>query len=1001
VQLELELQPARGPTLLLASSAEAAWQGGIARWFGDVAAHSWQTERPAVVVVPTRGQALALKTRLLAARQSALGLQFLTPPYLRALLWKKAESPLPRREHLRLLLAIAAEEHLEDDSISEAERLAAVSVRRTPDHLLRLLEQLHAAGCEFEQVDLPAFRPVVRRFRQQLARSEFSTLAEADRAMLARAGKQTPIFSYLLLSGFHGAHWPLWHLLQAAVQASEQSTIALLNPRSEAAELDAAWIGSWEELFGEARQTDAVEDDIAPGRKTVFLAGMDTREQAEAITAATHQFLAEERCTRLGIVFPAAGALWRLVASALTRQGIPHYDAMGQMAPGIFEAPDFWSWMELQRTPRLNVLLRFLNGLPDEHSFFSKISRRRIAEGLQKALGEIALDDLAVLTASARGRDARGELISGALEAIHFLPAHGTFAEFLRATADAFERLGWGERWREIEQRSSWTAPLDPPFSRTLYLQWLDEVAVSARITRDLLGQHPYARVQLLTPAQAEDQSWSHLILCGLNEAAWSASARGDFLPAAQIDALNQSVQKINRAATRRGRQGEGHVVVREGATLFLGAAQLRQLALAQFDGLIESASHGLALTASVVQEATPERISNPSELFGRVYHEVHGQPVSQAAMRTLRDETRSWLDSASFARQHEYEQTPGILQTRVAYSARRDTAKSGEYDFALRERPNEIKPLSVSDTEALLKSPALVWMDRYLGVAGAEDSTYVWNATVGKWTHEWLASIVGRTENFTPFPTATDIAPRILAAAERKRAEVRELCRQAGKVVPDWWDSGWENALCLAQTLGRIVGAIEGWKWAVPEWRLEAQPIAVGEGRSLTLRGRADLLLAKTEVPPDSLAVPDLWILDFKTGNKKSLAPSTRTKDKPRGPLVRKQVLKGDALQLALYSLAAKQLGAQSVSVSILSPLIAKPEPQLQDGDFSECISAFAELARMQTTGIFGMRGSLRGAFTFTKDYPLATLAIDPEVIDERWELTHPDLAVEEDSWV
>ena len=30
---------------------------------------------------------------------------------------------------------------------------------------------------------------------------------------------------------------------------------------------------------------------------------------------------------------------------------------------------------------------------------------------------------------------------------------------------------------------------------------------------------------------------------------------------------------------------------------------------------------------------------------------------------------------------------------------------------------------------------------------------------------------------------------------------------------------------------------------------------------------------------------------------------------------------------------------------------------------------------------------------------YPLATLAIEPEILDERWELTHPDLALEEES--
>jgi hypothetical protein len=158
--------------------------------------------------------------------------------------------------------------------------------------------------------------------------------------------------------------------------------------------------------------------------------------------------------------------------------------------------------------------------------------------------------------------------------------------------------------------------------------------------------------------------------------------------------------------------------------------------------------------------------------------------------------------------------------------------------------------------------------------------------------------------------------------------------------------------------------------------------------------------LLGKTDALPTSLALPDLWIVDYKTGNKKSLAPKSRKKDEPRGPRVLKSLLKGDALQLALYTLAAQQLGAKSVEVSIFSPVIAKPEPQLRDADFADCGPAFRELARMQATGIFGMKGPLRDAFSFTKNYPLATLSIDPEIVDERWELTHPDLAWEEESW-
>lgn len=1000
VQLELELQPQRTHALLLASSAEAAWQGAVEGWFKQVAAEAWKSERPALIVVPTRGQIQALKRRLLEAGFSALGLQFVTPPYLRPLLAEGSERLPAAQEHLRLLLALAAEEVLAETKLPEDQRLAAISVRRTPDHLLRLLEQLSGAGADFNQVDLPAFRPVVRKFRILLQATGLETSPEFDRRALAEARQTGLMLGALLITGFHGGHWPYWHLLRAAVHSSQHATVIVQHPRENAHDLDSAWIGSWEETLGEARLVASDLDPPVSGRPTIFLAGLDMREQVEAIAGAAHQFLADEHCTRLGIVFPAAGSLPRLVSAALTRQGLPHYDAMGQMAPGVFEAPDFWSWIELQRTPRSNVLHRFLTALPSDQSFLQDPGRDQIERALARALADIAIDDLPLLIAAARASERDGERILAALQNIIFLPDNDTFAKFLRSTADAFALLGWNERWRAIEQHTTWTAKVEGTFSRTLFLRWLDELAVSVRITRDLLGQHPYARVQLLTPAQAEDQSWSHLILCGLNEGAWPVGARGDFLPADRIDALNQGVRKLNRAATLRGSQGEGHTVVREGDTLFLGAEQQRQLARAQFDGFVEGASHGLAVAVSLVHESAPERISNPGEFFGQLYHEVHGHPVSRANMRALRDETRRWLDAAMFAAPPEQPETPAIFQTRAAYLSRRTSQPANEYDFALRAGPDEIKPLSVSDTEALLRSPALIWMERFLGVEGTEDATYVWNATIGKWTHAWLAEVFGGSETFGPLPDNDECAARISAAAERKRTQVRELCRQANLSIPDWWDSGWENALCLAQTLGRIVGSIEGWKWAAAEWRLDAQPIAVGEDRTLLLRGQADLILGKTDTLPTSLALPDLWIVDYKTGNKKSLSPSSR-KSEPRPPRVLKSVLKGDALQLALYTLAAQQLGAQSVGVSIFSPIIAKAEAQLSDDDFADCGPAFRELARMQATGIFGMKGPLRSAFTFIKNYPLATLAVDLEILDERWELSHPDLAVEEESWV
>jgi hypothetical protein len=43
-------------------------------------------------------------------------------------------------------------------------------------------------------------------------------------------------------------------------------------------------------------------------------------------------------------------------------------------------------------------------------------------------------------------------------------------------------------------------------------------------------------------------------------------------------------------------------------------------------------------------------------------------------------------------------------------------------------------------------------------------------------------------------------------------------------------------------------------------------------------------------------------------------------------------------------------------------------------------------------------MRGRLRDEFAFRGDYPLATLAIDQDMLAEKWERTHRELSDGED---
>ena len=64
----------------------------------------------------------------------------------------------------------------------------------------------------------------------------------ADLRAATNAGKADPLFANVLVTGFTGVHWPLWHLLRArGVSAAKQATVLLDDPRDETRELDEAW----------------------------------------------------------------------------------------------------------------------------------------------------------------------------------------------------------------------------------------------------------------------------------------------------------------------------------------------------------------------------------------------------------------------------------------------------------------------------------------------------------------------------------------------------------------------------------------------------------------------------------------------------------------------------------------------------------------------------------------------------------------------------------------
>jgi hypothetical protein len=181
-------------------------------------------------------------------------------------------------------------------------------------------------------------------------------------------------------------------------------------------------------------------------------------------------------------------------------------------------------------------------------------------------------------------------------------------------------------------------------------------------------------------------------------------------------------------------------------------------------------------------------------------------------------------------------------------------------------------------------------------------------------------------------------------------------------------------------------------------EWRLESpQLLSLSNGNKLRVRGRIDLILAQTQPNDSQLTGADVWIVDYKTGSQKPLTPPGKTPE-ARAANLRKKLVRGDAIQLGLYGLAARELGAAEIHLSILSLRTELDRPQLAMADLAADSDFWTELYRIQETGIFGLRGLIRNEFGFNPDYPLATLPIDKEFLDEKWVLTHPAFADDED---
>jgi hypothetical protein len=1008
-------------SLHIASSFRSAWENVLLPWFERIARVSLDAPEPVAVVTASRAQADFLRKQLLARGLALVGVKFLTPPQLRELLLRRTTLRVPLREHLRVLLAITADDIAQLDDFP-SETSVAKSIARDPDNFLRALDQLRAAGCELNELEPPVLRELATILEKRVHDSGFTLVHEADRLLVETENTAQPEFSDLLVRDFDGAHWPLWPLLRAAVLRSRRATVLLKDPRDEARDLDEAWIGTWEEYFGETKAIPSLPDETvpfaeltqpleSPAAVTVrkgkplshvhFLMGRDTTEQASLIAALALSFINETSCEAVGILLPGPGALARVVAHELEALAIPHNDTIAHGMRGTFDSEEWRAWLELQHHPQLGPLLRFLNHSPAAVEFFPKVPLSEIERTLRRACGDILINDVQVLAEYCRRADDPkiSEIASG-LRAVRLLPQSADCEQFLKATSSIFRELKWRERAAELERLTrSWSGTLSGKFSRQHFLRWLTELFADSALCRSLHGDHPYARVQLLRYDHAENQTFSHLILAGLNEGIWpKRDDESPFLGDEQVAALNASQQSLNKRAKKEGRFGSGQTIVREGATLCLGSRERGDLALRQLLNAIESTTNEIAVTAQLYLTSPREQAINPSEFYARLFFNARGEALSQREIRRIHTRTTDWLARADLHPETK-EDAVDLDQTAVAYHARRRPEQAfGEYEFAFRKNLPPSKQISLSATDAArsFSAPALVWMKNFLRIESEEGEAVSWNLATGQWVHRWLATIgPGSDEKrFVAKPSSGEIISRVGNAAEQFRNEVISILSAAEQVhsddkrsMPDWWLSGWRNARYLAERFAEELGRASDWSHLSTEWVLDSpQIITLDDRHALHIRGRVDLLLARDNNPGDQL-----WIVDYKTGIASAL--------KSHRAALRKQLADGNGVQICIYALAFRDLGWGDIDLSLLTRETNLQQPQANLSDILAQGEIWKEIARMEESGIFGMLGELRSKFSFTGIYPLATLAIDKDFLREKWRRTHPAFAGDDDT--
>lgn len=999
--------------LFIGDGFDAVWTGaGV--WLREAAQKAMWSEQPWAVVAPHRSWLYALKGRALEEGISLAGVWFLMPGEARDFLRGGQTTPkIAVREHLHLLAATAATE-------CGTPQLDIAS-------LLRALDLLGAANWPADQLDGQLARNVSTNLLKSLKELEWITAQQFDWALAANPPPD--VFDRLLIVGFDATHANYRALLRALARSARRTEMYLPKPRLRAESVDQLWIGTWEEEFGNADEitcfdtsgksrpfqwlAEHMENPQSASRPNgsplpYVLVARSIPEAADAAVYAALSFASEDEHPRIGIVVPGPGALAREIAGRLGKLNVRFYDAFGHPAPPSDVEQRWRAWTAFQRERTFQSLMRLADVAPPPYG------AQALAKALEEALHRVLVEDveLAAVVLSLSGGPASESKRAQAAwlrslaplgRRTHDLspdtPPFETLEVLAQKTRASFERLGWGDLLSYFDRQWRAVAPLrERKVAVTEWLNWLDAIAPQPPIRRYSDADQPYARLHLLSYGHAEGLRWTHLVLTGLNEGDWPPPMEPSaLLPDATIDTLNKS-------ASRQGRFGQGHWTLLPDRSLLLGPTIRRELLRRQFFNLVEAPEKGLALICAAEQPRQSGRSAAPGDYLAHLFFRAFGAPLTDEQIALLCRATEAWMAAFDASAPQQNPQPPRLQSVIEAYQARRKMTKFSRYEcvFDTQPPPARIR-LSCRAWEEALRAPQETWWRFYLGVHPRPDFSDLdpRPAAIGRWVHEWLAfALADQRGRWSERYSGNDLSKRLADHLAQAREELVNLFKNVGAAVPHYVEGALDEAEWQARAIANILAGAVRWPLAAAEWNLPPVRLVLGTSQNnggeeeaddsvqlLIPTGRIDLLLA--EEAPKNVGegrggLPDRLLLwDYKTGSQ----------EKPLTEGNYARALKsGRGVQIGLYALALNVLGAKEVRAGILTT-DANWENTVSLNVIRSVTDFWKELARMEATGEFGMLGEAQPEFGSPVRFPLATLPVPPDLLANKWDLTHPAL--------